>query len=113
MLADLTDHDLIGLDRSDMIIVGARAMGLAVKREDFVLRTDSQTLGWQLLIAGLGIGFAQENLVKHTPGMQAILPEIRIPPLEIWLTTHRELFTSRRIRAIYDALSEALATHLK
>ncbi len=111
--ADLVGHDLIGLDRSDAIIAGARAMGLEVTRGDFVLRTDSQTLGWQLLTAGLGIGFAQENLVNSTPGMQALLPEIRIPPLEIWLTTHRELFTSRRIRAIYDALSEALSAHLR
>jgi DNA-binding transcriptional LysR family regulator len=112
-LADLHGHDLIGLDRSDLIILGARANGLEVTRNDFVLRTDSQTLGWQLLVAGLGIGFAQENLVLKTPGMRAILPEPRIPPLEIWLTTHRELFTSRRIRAIYDALSEVLSAHLR
>ena len=111
--ADLMDHDLIGFDRSPLIVEGARAMGLAVKREDFILRTDSQTLVWELLRAGLGIGFAQQNLVRNTPGMVAILPEMQVPSLEIWLTTHRELFTSRRIRAIYDALSEALAAHLK
>ena len=32
---------------------------------------------------------------------------------EIWLTTHRELSTSRRIRAVYDALGEALAGYLR
>ncbi len=104
----LLDHDLIGLDRSDLIVAGARANGFDVSRSDFVLRTDSQTLGWELIRAGLGIGFAQANLVQQTPGMEALLPEIEIPPLEIWLTTHRELFTSRRIRAIYDSLSQAL-----
>lgn len=112
-LADLLGHDLIGLDRSDLIIAGARANGLEVSRSDFVLRSDSQTLGWELIKAGLGIGFAQENLVRRTKGMQALLPEIRIPPLEVWLTAHRELFTSRRIRAIYDALSEALSAYFR
>ena len=110
-LGELTGHDLIGLDRSDLIIAGARSFGLDVARSDFVLRTDSQTLGWELIRAGLGIGFAQKNLVERSPGVEALLPEIRVPPLETWLTAHRELFTSRRIRAIYDALSEALARY--
>ncbi len=107
--ADLLDHDLIGLDRQDLVIEGARANGLVVSRSDFVLRTDSQTLGWELVRAGLGIGFAQQNLVRETEGIEALLPNLVIPSLAIWLTTHRELFTSRRIRAIYDALAAALA----
>ena len=107
-LDELMGYDLIGLDRSDLVIAGARANGIDAARSDFVLRTDSQTLGWELVKAGLGIGFGQANLVRRTPGMEALLPQLRVPPLEIWLTAHRELFTSRRIRAIYDALSEAL-----
>ena len=112
-LEDLTEHDLIGLDRSDLIIAGARSFGLSVTRADFCLRTDSQTLGWELAKAGLGIGFGQANLVRRTPHMEVLLPQLRVPPLETWLTAHRELFTSRRIRAIYDALSEALTSHFR
>ena len=112
-IEDLIGYDLIGLDRSDLIIAGARSFGLQASRADFCLRTDSQTLGWELTKAGLGIGFGQENLVRRTPGMEVLLPQMRIPPLEIWLTAHRELFTSRRIRAIYDALSEALTSHFR
>lgn len=40
--------------------------------------------------------------------MVTLLPELRPPPPEVWLTTHRELFTSRRIRAIYDRLAGGL-----
>ncbi len=29
----------------------------------------------------------------------------------MWLTTHRELFTSRRIRAIYDRLQQGLTRY--
>ena len=73
-----------------------------------LVRTDSQTAMWELIKAGLGIGFAQLPLVAATPGMVPLLPGLAFPPLEVWLTTHRELFTSRRIRAIYDALAERL-----
>lgn len=105
---ELSMHDLVGLDRSDLLISGARRMGFELKREDFVVRTDSQTNGWELLKAGLGVGFAQSILVATTPGMARLLPNFAPPPLEVWLTTHRELFTNRRIRAIYDRLSEGL-----
>jgi hypothetical protein len=47
-------------------------------------------------------------LVARTPGIVKLLPDLLVPPLEVWLTTHRELFTSRRIRAIYDRLGETL-----
>ena len=110
---ELTSHDLIGLDRSDVMLVAAKQMGFALKREDFVVRTDSQTAGWELIKAGLGVGFAQTLLVESTPGIVALLPELRPPSLEVWLTTHRELFTSRRIRAIYDRLGELLSLHLR
>jgi DNA-binding transcriptional LysR family regulator len=106
----LTEHDLIGFDRSDLLINAARILGYELKRSDFMVRTDSQTNMWELMKGGLGIGFAQSILVARTPGMVALLPELKPPPLDVWLTTHRELFTSRRIRAIYDRLAAGL-TH--
>ena len=112
MAGDLLHHDLVGLDRSDLIIGTARRMGFELKRADFMLRTDSQTAMWELLKAGLGIGFAQAGLVRDAPGMRVVLPGFAVPPLEVWLATHRELFTSHRIRAIYDRLGEGLTNHL-
>jgi len=108
----LRDHDLIGFDRSDLLITYANKLGHPLKRENFVLRTDSQTQMWELCKAGLGIGFAQSSLIRGAPGMQAITLDLPIPPLEVWLTTHKELFTSHRIRAIYDALAEALIGYI-
>lgn len=109
---DLLSHDLIGFDRSDLLIRTARDMGYGLKRDNFRLRTDSQTHMWELARAGLGIGFGQAGLVRDTPGMRALLPEMTIPPLEVWLTSHRELFTSHRIRAIYDALADGLTGYI-
>jgi DNA-binding transcriptional LysR family regulator len=110
---DLRGHDLVGFDRSDLLISVAKGMGFDLTRDDFLVRTDSQTAMWELMKAGLGIGFAQESLVRTTPGMVPLLPQLRPPPLEVWLTTHRELFTSRRIRAIYDRLAETLSAYLR
>lgn len=107
--ADLFQHDLVGFDRSELLINAARNLGFAIKRENFIVRTDSQTAAWELIKSGVGVGFAQALLVASTPGVVRLLPHLAPPPLEVWLTTHRELFTSRRIRAIYDRLGETLA----
>ena len=112
-MADLWQHDLIGFDRSDLIIVHARALGFQLSRDDFVLRSDDQPHLWELAKAGLGIGFGQLNLDQRTPGMVALPIDLSAPPLPIWLTTHSQLFTSHRIRAIYDALAEGLAAYLR
>jgi len=109
----LAEHDLIGLDRSDVIIAHAQKLGLLLRRDQFVLRTDDQANQWELMRAGLGIGFAQRNLLLATPGMVELPIDLAIPPLQVWLTTHREVFTSHRIRAIYDALAEGLAAYIR
>jgi len=111
-IPDLFGHDMIGMDRSDAIVAHARKLGIPLTRESFVLRSDEQTHMWELIKAGLGIGFAQASLVRTTPGMVALPLDLAIPPLEVWLTTHRELFTSHRIRAIYDALAEGLLAYI-
>lgn len=109
---ELLEHDLIGMDRSDLLIAVARQMGFALKRSDFAFRCDNQSAMWELMRAGLGIGFAQVNLVKQTAGMVGIDLPLVIPPLEVWLTSHRELYTARRIRAVYDRLGELMAAWL-
>lgn len=114
--ADLTSlfgHDMIGFDRSDGIIAHARSLGIPLTRDSFAVRSDDQTHLWELIRAGLGIGFGQANLVRRTPGLVILPIELGIPPLPVWLTTHRELFTSHRIRAIYDALADGLSAYIK
>ena len=110
---DLAGHDLIGLDRSDLLIRAARDLGFVLERGDFAFRCDNQSAMWELIRAGVGIGFAQENLVRQTRGMTVIDLPLAIPPLEVWLTSHRELHTARRIRVVYDRLADLMGAWLR
>jgi DNA-binding transcriptional LysR family regulator len=111
-LAELWTHDLLGFDRSNAILQHARSLGVTLTRDNFVLRSDDQPHLFEALKAGLGIGFTQLNLVQRTTGLVPVPVELAIPKLPVWLTTHKELFTSHRIRAIYDALGEGLARYI-
>ncbi|MCF6326243.1 MAG: LysR family transcriptional regulator [Devosiaceae bacterium] len=110
-IKDLYEIDLVGFDRSELLLSIAKQLGFDLQRSHFSLRTDSQTAMWEMIKAGLGVGFAQTVLVEAEPEIKAILPQLVIPPLQIWLTTHKELFTSARIRVIYDRLGELLGDY--
>jgi len=47
-------------------------------------------------------------MARTDPEMQPVLPQLALPSLPIWLTVHREIRTSARIRAVYDFLAQAV-----
>jgi DNA-binding transcriptional LysR family regulator len=106
--ADLLQHDLVGNDQVMDIPRGFAALGHDVPRERLVLRTDDLMAYWSAVRAGLGIGFVADYLLRTDPAVQRVLPQLRIPPLPIWLTVHREIRSSARIRAVYDFLAQAV-----
>lgn len=109
---DLLAHDLVGEDRNDTIVKGFAAMGYPVTRADFAFRTDDLIASWQAVRAGLGVGFMADYLIRSDSAVVALLPMLKIPPLPVWLTVHREIRTSQRIRAVYDFLAQAIPRSL-
>ncbi|SCC95373.1 LysR family transcriptional regulator [Thiomonas sp. X19] len=105
---ELLRHRLVGYDRDDTILRGFARLGLAITREDFALRTDDQVAYGQLVAAGAGIGFVAAYTLRNWPGVQAVLPELRIAPMPCWLAVHREVRASRVVRRVYDFLAEAI-----
>ena len=106
---DLLAHELIGSDTDTSILRGFEAMGFPANRETFCLRTDDFIVQWQALRAGLGIGFLADYMQRFNENIVQVLPgQLKIPPLPMWLAVHREIRTSRRIRAVYDFLASEL-----
>ena len=110
--ADLLRHRLIGYDRDDTMIRGFAALGVAVTREQFALRTDDQVAYGRLVAAGAGIGFVAAYNIGHWPGVVALLPQLAIPPLPCWLAVHREIRGNRLVRRVYDFLAKELVLEL-
>jgi DNA-binding transcriptional LysR family regulator len=97
-LADIGKHIIIGYDKSDLMIRGMLAFGMAAKREDFAFR-------------GVGIGASQQRQAKIY-NLIPVLPDLIIPPLPVWLTAHSELRTSARVRRVFDFLADHLPKRL-
>jgi len=108
-LADILDHDVVGYDRGEQIIQGFRAAGVAVDRDFFSFRTDSQVVAWRMVVSGWGIGFNQCGIGDREGGVERLFPDLALPALPVWLAAHAELKTSRRVRRVFDFLAEKLA----
>lgn len=109
-LHNLLAHRLVGYDRSELILSGMAALGVAGNRQLFAFRTDDQVAYWQLVKAGAGIGFIANCMAVETPGMVRLLPEVVIPALPMWLAAHQELRTNLRIRRTMDFLHDKLGS---
>ncbi|HET9113371.1 MAG TPA: LysR family transcriptional regulator [Burkholderiales bacterium] len=106
------EYNWIGMDTSDILLRGFRKAGLPVERDFFAFRCDNQIVGWQMALAGAGIGFAPLAVAKHWPDMQRVLQDVPVANMPIWLTAHRELRSSARIGLVFDALAQDLQTIL-
>ncbi len=109
---ELLAHALIGGDKNEDVLRGFAAMGYPVRREQFSFRSDDLMVHWHAVKSGLGVGFIADYLARTDPDVVAILPMLKIPPLPVWLAVHREIRTSKRIRAVYDFLGDHIANAL-
>lgn len=107
--AGLKGQVIIGYDRNDLILRGFEAAGFKVGRDFFRFRCDNQVTAFEALVAGMGVGFAPRAIAKQHTNLVEILHAISIPGLPMFLTSHRELKTSRKIRVVNDYLAEKLS----
>jgi len=50
-----------------------------------------------------------DDMACHFAEMRLVLPKLEPVVVPYWLTTHRELRSSKRIRLVYDLIAEMLA----
>jgi len=107
--ADLARAGFIGLGDGARLAGHLQSRGLPVTEASFTLASENSVVVWEMVKRGLGISFQMHEIAARTPGIVRLLPQIEPFPVPIWLVTHRELRTSRRIRTVFDHLAEALA----
>ena len=108
-MSTVLEHDWLGYDRSDRMLRGFAAAGTPVQASFFGLRCDNQVVLWELMRAGMGLAVGALALGEREPQVQQVLPELAIEPLAMWLTAHRELRDTPRLRLVFDALASAFA----
>jgi DNA-binding transcriptional LysR family regulator len=98
----------VGSDRNGQYLAYLRQHGLDLREDNFSCYADNTVAYWALVRQGMGIGVTMEEIARETPGVVRVLDDVAPVRFPIWLVSHRELRTSRRIRVVFEALAEGL-----
>jgi len=105
---DLRLADFVNMDHGGMMIKGLNTLGLGLTEANFPLLTESYLVMWELVRQGAAIGILDAHIGDADPIVRRVLPDLEPLVFPIWLVSHRELTTSRRIRMVYDFLAKEL-----
>jgi len=107
-IADLAHHKFVGFGDLDQFIQHLQNLNLPISHNNFDIRCDNGVVAWELVRAGLGLTIMDSRVVEKFPEMIDPLPNIDTVTYPIWLTTHRELHHSQKIRLVFDLLANMI-----
>ena len=107
--SDVAGHHFIGPRDVAQMADFLKRRGMHIEDAQFKLRTDSGVVMWEMMRAGLGIAVLPSGLWPDVSDVRPVFTELKPVQFPVWLATHRELRTSRRIRIVFDALAETLS----
>jgi DNA-binding transcriptional LysR family regulator len=107
-LEELSRGDFLAFDHSDVFKSGLAKLGLHLSTSNFPWVTSSQAVQWAFITRGSGIGVMMDVVGDIDPRVVRVLPDQISFSFDTWLTSHREIRTSRRVRTVFDLLANAL-----
>lgn len=104
---ELPRHTLIGREEH-----AHRIQHVLGVEHQFAFRCNNELGVVEALRAGYGIGYCQEPLGRQNPELVAVLPDLVLAQLGIWLVVHEDLRAVRRIRSLFDYLASQLTEYV-
>ena len=109
---DLKAESVLGAEDSEGFSAFLRSLDISVTADDFRILSENSVVLWEMAKTGIGVCAMFAKIGDNTPGMVRIMPDLAAISVPLWLVTHRELRTSKRIRLVYDVLAEELAARI-
>ena len=105
---DLRNAEFINIDSTGGFLKGLNAWGMNLTERNFPILAENYLVMWELVKHGLGIGIQDGIVGDREHLVRRALPDLEPLIFPIWLVAHREVNTSRRIRTVFDLLTEEL-----
>jgi DNA-binding transcriptional LysR family regulator len=105
---DLGGATVLAFDPVEQFVSHMELQGIRIGPELCHVVSNSASALWEMTRRGLGVSVVLDVAAQSMPGLRMLLPELSRVPVPVWLVTHRELQTSRRIRLVYDMVADEL-----
>lgn len=107
----LTSHDLIGFDGRGPLANAMAQLDARLTPDAFAIRTDSLMAQLAACRGGAGISVQQQPIARRYPELVPLLPNLALPPLDLWLVAHEDMRQSAVIRAGFTWIEAALTRY--
>ncbi|MGH1445425.1 MAG: LysR family transcriptional regulator [Cognatishimia sp.] len=108
---DLQNHDFISFGDTKEMTDFLTPMGILLSEKNFPIGSKNGLVAWEYCRQGFGVSVMGEDVVQGTNDMVRLFPEMEPIVFPVWLVTHRELHTSRRIRLVFDLLADHFSSY--
>lgn len=106
--ADLARLDFVSFGNVSEMVGFLAPAGIPVSAQNFRIGSKNGVVAWELVRQGFGIGVMADDVAECSAGIERVLPGRAPFTFPVWLATHSELHTARRIRLVFDILAEGL-----
>ena len=104
----------VGFTTVERMVAEYARIGLPLTADRVKGISTSGIVAWEMVRAGVGLTPMSDEVGRLTPGVEQVPAEVFAPVrFPFWLTAHREVRTSRRVRIVYDFLAERLSRVLR
>lgn len=110
-MAELAQHAMIGPDQDTFVTRLAAQHGIPISREMFSFRCDNDLALLAALRAGMGIGGSQIGIARRDPALMPVLADQLTFSLDMWLLTHGDLRSNKRVMTLYRFLTQELSAY--
>ncbi|MFQ3231940.1 LysR family transcriptional regulator [Reinekea sp.] len=105
--AELFSCRILGFDRDEQFIKGARSKGWNISKEDFFVRSDFLPMHLEIARNKGGVVVTHKALCFNA-GLEELCFDVQLPSLPIYLACHRDVQHNQKIRVMMEFLAEYL-----
>lgn len=106
---DHSQHRFVSFGDVEGMLARLQTFGLKLTKQNFKYVSRSQIAEWEIARHGHCIALMTDRIAAKFPEFEPVLTEIEPFAIPTWLVAHRELHTSRRIRLVFDLLTNCLS----
>ena len=104
-IADLNNANFIDIEKSGRLLSLLNTQGFNLSSHNFPVVTKNHIVQWELVKLGVAICGTLEQIGDNEPLVERVdVPGLVPITAEVWIVTHKELRTNRRVRTVFDFL---------
>ena len=111
-IAELKNANFIDIEKSGRLLSLLNAQGFNLSSDNFPVITKNHIVQWELVKRGVAICGTLEQIGDPEPLVErVVVPGLAPITAEVWIVTHKELRTNRRVRMVFDFLVSEFADY--